>query len=183
MSSNFISNFNSTFNSNFNSSSKKNRISYTNAIARGYNDIGETINPWIYSSRSGNIPVLFPSNPKSDVHIFENLIVDKNITAYAYFTSSDFNLKSNIEDLDFSFNEKIMNLLPKQYTYKSDKEQTPHYGFIAQELELEFPELVKEISSNNQKVKTINYLELIPILLLKIKDLQSQIDVLKKMFE
>jgi hypothetical protein len=163
-------------------SSNKERKPYTNAIVRSYND-GEPINPWTYSFSVGNIPVLVPSIKKSNVNIFKDLIVDGTITANAYFTSSDFNLKSNIEDLDFSFNDKIMNLLPKQYTYKSDKEQTPHYGFIAQELEEEFPELVKEISSNNQKVKTINYPELIPILLFKIKDLQSQIDKLKKMFE
>ena len=106
-------------------------------------------------------------------------IVDGTISGIIV-APSDFKLKDNIEDLHLSFNDKIMNLSPKQYTYKSDKEQNVHYGFIAQELEQEFPHLVKEISSNNQKVKTINYLELIPILLLKIKDLQLQIDELRK---
>jgi hypothetical protein len=131
---------------------KSERKTHTNAIVRNYIDNDETNNPWTYSQKSSIIPVIFPFNSKSDVHIFKDLIVDGTITANAYFTSSDFNLKSNIEDLDFSFNEKIMNLLPKQYTYKSDKDQKIHYGFIAQELEEKFPELVKEISSNNQKV-------------------------------
>ena len=71
---------------------------------------------------------------------------------------------------------KIMELNPKSYTYKKDKKDKKiHYGLIAQEMEKVYPDLVY----NDKGSKTINYVELIPILLLKIKDLQEQIDVLK----
>jgi hypothetical protein len=69
-----------------------------------------------------------------------------------------------------------MELNPKSYTYKKDKKDKKiHYGLIAQEMEQVYPDLVY----NDKGSKTINYVELIPILLLKIKDLQEQIDVLK----
>ena len=42
------------------------------------------------------------------------------------------------------------------------------------------PSLVQNITTPiDGKIKSINYIEMIPILLLKIKDLQKQIDELK----
>ena len=60
------------------------------------------------------------------------------------------------------------------YNYKNDR--VKHYGLIAQDVEPLFPELIY----NYRGTKAINYTEMIPILLLKIKDLQQQIDELKK---
>ena len=168
---------NSSSSSNYYATSFGGRSANSSTQVKDFN-YGESVYPWKYT-KTYNIPVLVPFDEKSNVRIYKNLIVDGLIFG-TINTSSDLKLKDNIEDLHESFNDKIMNLLPKKFTYKSDKEENIHYGFIAQELEQEFPHLVKEISSNNQKVKTINYLELIPILLLKIKDLQLQIDELKK---
>ena len=55
---------------------------------------------------------------------------------------------------------------------------------IAQELEEFFPELVTnteiEDTDNNVKlIKTVNYLELIPIMIVKMKNMQNEIDELK----
>ena len=143
---------------------------------------GNPIITWTYlqNSQLNNKKrvILAPTNKNSDVYIYNDLIVQGFI-----FNPSDIKLKDNIEDLNLSFNEKILNLNPKQYTYKSDENQNIHYGFIAQELEEQFPHLVKEVNGfddNDEKIKTVNYLEMIPILLLKIKDMQSQIDELKK---
>jgi hypothetical protein len=52
---------------------------------------------------------------------------------------------------------------------------------IAQEVETMYPNLVNIISTevnNTTSMKAINYIEMIPILLTKIKDLQCQIDIL-----
>ena len=56
-------------------------------------------------------------------------------------------------------------------------------------MEVLFPNLVSEINApatdeengeeTIQTIKTINYLELVPILLLKIQDMQKQIDDMK----
>jgi hypothetical protein len=62
-----------------------------------------------------------------------------------------------------------------------------HYGFIAQEVEEHFPALVNTVSTtvNDEEVtiKSVNYLEMVPLLLLKTKDLQKQIDSLVAIIE
>ena len=73
-----------------------------------------------------------------------------------------------------------MNLVPKKYRYKDDKKQKIRYGFIAQEVEEYLPSLVNTVTTtiNDEEisVKSVNYLEMVPLLLLKIKDLQRQVD-------
>ena len=55
------------------------------------------------------------------------------------------------------------------------------YGVIAQELELFFPHLVSEIVEDDGTVtKTVNYMDMIPILLCKIQKMQTEIDILKE---
>ena len=101
---------------------------------------------------------------------------------------SDISIKENICDLslEVEFN-KLLELQPKQYTYKDDMEHKIHYGLIAQDVEKIYPNLIYSIkdeksSSSNEPIilKSINYVELVPLLLLKIQDLQKQIDELKK---
>lgn len=101
----------------------------------------------------------------------------------ASFVASDRKLKKNIEDLE-NATDYINSLKPK--TYQFDTESYPelnlpkgnHYGLIADELEKLLPTLVRENQSlsldENSKIvnfKTVNYDELIPIL---IKGLQEQ---------
>jgi hypothetical protein len=66
--------------------------------------------------------------------------------------------------------------MPKQYTYIGDVSQKVRYGVIAQEIEIFFPELV----SNNTGSKSVNYLELIPIMIVKMKKMQQEIDKLSQ---
>ena len=93
---------------------------------------------------------------------------------------SDEKLKENVAPLEheYDFTDKIMQLQPKSYRYISDSTQKIHYGLIAQEVEKVFPELVYEHIDPNtsESTKAVNYVEMIPILLLKIKDMQTQID-------
>jgi len=113
-------------------------------------------------------------NTNSHLYIHNDLTVTGSIN-----NLSDINCKNNIENLNLSISEKLLNINPKQYNLEND--ETIHYGFIAQEVELYYPNLVKNISNpNNENIKTVNYIEFIPILLLKIKDLQNQINELKE---
>jgi len=118
-------------------------------------------------------------------------ITAQDITVYNFHNLSDVSLKENIRDIDEGEYDKILYLMPAKYNFKNDDSKKIHFGFIAQELEEFFPELVenKEIieeNSNNEEteknVKTVNYLELIPIMINKIQDLQEQINDLKKKF-
>jgi hypothetical protein len=73
-----------------------------------------------------------------------------------------------------------MNLQTKEFTFKDDSSKQIHYGFIAQEFEVEYPELVfikPDKKLNN--IKAINYLEIIPLLVDKIQLMQKEIDDLK----
>jgi hypothetical protein len=52
------------------------------------------------------------------------------------------------------------------------------YGVIAQDIEIYFPELV---SNNTGGHKSVNYLELIPIMIVKMKKMQEEIDNLSQL--
>ena len=59
-----------------------------------------------------------------------------------------------------------------------------HYGLIAQEVEEQYPLLVSEIDDvldddADTKIKTVNYMELIPLMISKMQKMQYEIDELK----
>jgi hypothetical protein len=137
-----------------------------------YNNINNST--WLYVNYGGS-SVLAPSNKNSNVYVYKDLIVGGNI-----INPSDVNLKKDIGEISLSLANQLMEAVPKQYIFKKDIENQLHYGFIAQELEEIMPSLVQNITTPiDGKIKSINYIEMIPILLLKIKDLQKQIDELK----
>ena len=76
-----------------------------------------------------------------------------------------------------------MNLKPSQFTFKSDPLKKVHYGFIAQEFETIFPELVTSKPGPIANIKAINYLEVIPLLVSKIQKMQNEIDKLKQQID
>lgn len=121
--------------------------------------------------------VLVPSGTKYDnVYIPGDLFVDGNIVS-----PSDINLKDNIVEISNELSDNIMSLKPTQFTFKSDKsvQKQIHYGFIAQEFETIFPELVCLKPGKIANIKAINYLEILPLLVSKIQKMQNEIDELK----
>jgi len=97
------------------------------------------------------------------------------IRANRFYTRSDIRLKSNINDLKEHDLDKLNNLVPKSYNLRNSK--GIHFGFIAQEVEKEFPNLV---SKDSDGMKSVNYLEMVPILLHKINSLEKKIEELTK---
>jgi predicted patatin/cPLA2 family phospholipase len=131
--------------------------------------------------------VLTPSSANySSVYIPGNLVVDGTIS-----NPSDLSLKENIVEISTELSDTVMRLKPTQFTYKSDTQHQVHYGFIAQEFEEHLPELVtnKPTSNTNYNpsinkhletnIKAINYLEVLPLLVHKIQNMQKEIDELK----
>ena len=106
------------------------------------------------------------------------------------WNSSDSSLKKDIRPLDGSkMISKIMRISGKKYEYKNNQElesfhhgdtinkipqfqSGKHFGLMAQELENEFPELVRHDSLT--MTKAINYNGMIPILVETIKEQQRQ---------
>lgn len=98
------------------------------------------------------------------------MIVEGSLT-----NSSDITLKKNIENIPKEDNGNILNLEPRIFTYKNDVKEQKHFGLIAQDVEKIYPNLV----SNQVGYKTVNYIEIIPLLISKIKEMQDEISILK----
>lgn len=115
---------------------------------------------------------LIPENGVNSVFIKKNLQVANEITV----TSSEKN-KEHIKDIEKDVDD-ILKLNPKQYNYKEDSKL--HYGLIAENVEKIYPNLV---SNQNDSGKSLNYLEIVPLLVNKIKDLQNQIKYLQNQID
>lgn len=120
--------------------------------------------------------VIIPaSNKINSLYIPGNLYVDG-----LFVHPSDEKLKDNIVDLMSDKTDKLMNVRATQFTLKNDVKKEIHYGFIAQEFEKQFPELVVSKPDKTMKdLKAINYLEIIPLLVNKIQMMQNEINDLK----
>ena len=128
--------------------------------------------PLFFYQNINKVNYITPVNPNTDVLFKKNLVVYGTITS-----PSDSRLKQNITSVDSFVANKILNLSPKQYTYLNRTDNNIHYGLLAQDVELVYPSLVKNDGEGN--VKSVNYIELIPLLIAQIKSLQQQIDELK----
>ena len=116
--------------------------------------------------------------------------------ATAFNVSSDYRLKENIVSIESERIDDIMKLnvvkynlkqrtmeaddtttVPvKYYTEDPDLLDKTHYGLIAQELQDIYPNLVYE---GGDGYLSINYIELIPLLIQSIQSLRNEIDELK----
>lgn len=129
---------------------------------------------WIYK-KIGNIQFITTASATS-VLIQKDLVVNGSIN-----NPSDVKLKENIEDISDTETEEILKVKTKKYNYKNDENKKLRYGFIAQELEHFFPNLVSEITEDDGSVtKLVNYIDMIPVLLCKIQKMQKEIDTLKE---
>ncbi|MDA9987031.1 tail fiber domain-containing protein, partial [Crocinitomicaceae bacterium] len=120
-----------------------------------------------------------------------------------YFIASDFRWKKNIEPIN-SVMDKVMNLQVKSYQMRSEEfpgmrfdPSRMEFGFIAQELNEVFPEIVHQkaipnpleqntIKENTSMVEgyyTVNYISLIPILTKAIQEQQIQITELESQID
>jgi hypothetical protein len=87
--------------------------------------------------------------------------------------SSDLNLKKNISDLDVGI-EELLAIRPVNFQWKSeDNLAVLTKGFIAQEVELVFPDLVRNDSVGH---KTLNQIGLIPVIIQAIKDMWQRLE-------
>ena len=112
------------------------------------------------------------------------------INTYDASLLSDIRLKENIKPCP-SFLSALKNVRSYNYNYTDEffrsfipeeemigRVPKMEYGFIAQELQEIFPELVRECDSAGMLV--INYISMIPILTSAINELQQEIETLKE---
>tara|TARA_B100000035_G_scaffold311376_1_gene320827 strand:- start:222 stop:890 length:669 start_codon:yes stop_codon:yes gene_type:complete len=87
-------------------------------------------------------------------------------------TTSDVRKKTNIQELE---NFNLDYLRPVQYNWRNKKNGKKHYGFIAQEIEEVYPNMIK---IDKKGFYSMDYLQLVPI---SIKNLQIQEDNIKEL--
>jgi hypothetical protein len=96
--------------------------------------------------------------------------------------TSDERIKNILGPVTYGLDE-IKQLDPVSYALKSDPEQTPHLGFIAQQVLPLVPESVfdtDEVIEEGEPTKLgMEYVALIPVLVNAIKELSAEVDALK----
>ena len=128
--------------------------------------------------------------------------VTGTLTAQSVVTLSDYRVKNNVKSLSNSSLDNIMSMNVVEYNYDADllmpaddsdtasvntrslqlsKEKSliateKHYGLIAQELQQLYPNLVKE---SQDGYLTINYIEIIPLLIRSVQELKAEINTLQ----
>jgi hypothetical protein len=106
------------------------------------------------------------------LHVVDSVYVGGNVSAAAYTTRSDYNLKDNIFDLKYGLND-VLKLQPVEYTYKSNGSK--QLGFIAQDIGVILPEVV-----SFEESMSVNYQAIIPILTKAIQEQNLLIKALEQ---
>ena len=151
----------------------------------------------------GTIATTIPQvNGRYAGYFYGDTYVTGTLTAGQITALSDARYKSNIQQINATALAKIAALNPVQYTMLSgeaialanteqsdtastmtmttsnenlSKANQIHYGLLAQEVKELYPELVYEDSAG---VMSINYMELIPLLIQAVQDLSEQVSAL-----
>jgi hypothetical protein len=99
-----------------------------------------------------------------------------NVTATGTVTqNSDLRLKTDISSLENTL-DKVLRLRGVSYVMKADENKERKIGVIAQELEMEYPELVL---TDDQGMKSVAYANLTAVLIEAVKGLKVENDTLK----
>ena len=152
----------------------------------------------IFGTNTDIVPQI---NGKYAGYFYGNTYITGTLIVGHVTSVSDARYKSNIQQINSSALSKIATLNPVQYTMLSgdaiafaNTEQSDtcsmtmttsnedlhnankiHYGLLAQEVKELYPELVHEDAAG---VMSINYIELIPLLIHAVQDLSEQVSML-----
>jgi hypothetical protein len=106
------------------------------------------------------------------LQVQDSVYIGGNVSAAAYTTRSDYNLKDDIFDIKYGLND-VLKLQPVEYTYKSNGSK--QLGFIAQDIGTILPEVV-----SFEESMSVNYQAIIPILTKAIQEQQALIKALEQ---
>ena len=143
-------------------SSTKGLTIYGNINATGWTKIGSTLNV------SGKT-TLGSSSTSADLQVYGSINTTKNITASAFYESSDKNLKEDITSI--SAIDLARDIQLKEFRFKADG--IKRYGVIAQDL---LEEGLDNLVSTKNNHLTVDYISL---LCLKIAQLEEEIKKIK----
>ena len=90
--------------------------------------------------------------------------------------SSSIRFKENVQDMGAS-TDRLFNLRPVTFRYKTQKDGSPHFGLIAEEVAEVMPELA--VRGQDGQIETVAYHELAPMLLNELQKQHREIQALK----
>jgi hypothetical protein len=99
--------------------------------------------------------------------------------AYGYGTGSDERIKTNIKTIENALDKTLL-LRGVEYNDIRIEPERKRIGLIAQEVELIMPEVVR---TDDEGLKSIEYQNLVGLLIEAIKDQQKQINELKNILK
>ena len=105
-----------------------------------------------------------------------SLVVNGNISANSFISTSDKRLKENIQSLGSGECNLLLKSLPLPHTYNLKGNDNIRYGFIAQQVRETHPELV---STKRNGYLGIEYIDLISLLVGRTNYLERQLEVLR----
>jgi hypothetical protein len=109
---------------------------------------------------------------------YGELHVKGDIAGFSTALSSDRRLKKDIVDIEDTEIDDMDKLHPVTYSWKDDKHNKKHYGFIAQDVQKIYPHLTE--TKIMGEYLTINYNELIPVMVKQIQNLKKELEDVKK---
>ena len=136
----------------------------------GGSDFGADSNPVAQSH------IAIYDNDSTYVYLWGDGSIDASgtISGQSVVQTSDQRLKDNIQTQMNSL-EKIKSLRGVTFEWKSDPSNEQHIGFIAQEVQEIYPEMV---TTNEDGYKAVNYAVLVSSLVEAIKELDKKVDML-----
>ena len=158
------------------------RQSDNNQIVKVFSNNASDIVLWMYKKIT-NAMFITPFDQNANIFIPKDLYVSGTLNS-----TSDALIKENIIPISHMDCDKLFDLRPKQYNFIDDEAKKKHYGLIAQEVEETYPLLVGEFENVDDEnniftTKTVNYMELIPIMICKMQKMQDQIDELRNNYQ
>ena len=111
-------------------------------------------------------------NPTVPLEVLGNIKSSATIAAQDFNTTSDLNLKENVEDIVGAL-DKLSRIRGVSFDWVGREESS--LGVIAQEVESEFPEIV-----SSTEPKQVNYNGLIGVLIQAVKELKGENELLKQ---
>lgn len=109
----------------------------------------------------------------------KSVVTGGNMQAAAFLYGSDERLKADIRPLNLSLDD-LDGIGTYRYHYRTDEDETPHIGVIAQEVQAVFPEAVQ---TGEDGMLSVDYPALVPVLLEAVKQLKAENDAMRRLMK
>ena len=154
----------------------------SSSVSTTFGHAGNTLFSVGNGTSDSNRKNAFEIRQNGDTYLNGKLSITGDVTANAFYATSDERLKENIENVSYAKMANAANVNIKSFNFKSDEEKKTVIGVIAQDVEKENLGFI--VSTSNDGMKAVDYtgLSLLKIAYLeqKVKELENTINELKQ---